>query len=131
KPAGRAADYVPKRLSYTHTYTEYGAQELVVLIRVANFDNPYEGRILHAVQFGAQAAIDNERWYSIGFQLVTFVVLLLHGVYACVLYLFNRSGRSLLLFGLLTLAAGLSVVSDYDNLLMLWIPFDYAWALKI
>ena len=131
KPADHPKEYIPKRLSYTSTYTERGTQELVVLIRVANFENPYKGGILHSIRFGSQAAIDTERWYSIGFQLVTFIVLLLHGLYACILYLLNRSERSLLLFCLLILSAAISVVSDYDNLLMLWIPFNYGWALKI
>lgn len=131
KPADNAADYIPRRLSYTNTYMEKGMQELVVLIPAANFENPYQGGILHSVRFGSQAAIDTERWYSIGFQLVTFIVLLLHGIYACMLYLLNRKERSLLLFSLLTLAAGLSVVADHDNIFMLWVPLNYEWALKL
>lgn len=131
KPADNAADYIPRRLSYTNTYMEKGMQELVVLIHAANFENPYQGGILQSVRFGSQAAIDTERWYSIGFQLVTFIVLLLHGIYACMLYLLNRKERSLLLFSLLTLAAGLSVVADHDNIFMLWVPLNYEWALKL
>ncbi len=130
-PADNAEETIPDQRSYTSTNTELGLEELVVLIRVANFENPYQGGILHSVQFGSQAAIDNERLYSIGFQLVTFIILLLHGLYASMLYLLNRNERSLLLFSLLALSIGLTVVSDYDNLLLLWVPLNYEWALKI
>lgn len=106
-------------------------QELVVLIQVANYEDPYNGGIMRSIRFGSQASIDYERWYSIGFQLITFVVLLLHGLYAYLLYLFNRREKSLLAFCLLAFSAGISIVSDHENLLMLWLPFDYAWSFKI
>lgn len=130
-PADNADNYEPRRISYTITYTERSQQEIVILIRVANFDNPYKGGILYPVQFGSQAAIDYERWYSIGFQLITFVVLLLHGLYSFILYLFNRRERSLLIFSVLASLAGVAVVADHDNVLMLWLPINYAWSMKI
>lgn len=131
KPAANPKDYIPKKASYTSTYSEKGVQELVVLIQVANYEDPYNGGILHSIRFGSQASIDKEHWYSIGFQLITFVVLLLHGFYAFIMYLFNRQERSLLIFCLLALLAGITVVSDHENLLMLWLPINYAWLIKI
>lgn len=130
KPADNAADYVPNRVSFTVTYTERDQQELIVLVRVSNFENPYKGGILYPIRFGSEAAIDNERWYSIGFQLITFVILVLHGLYAIILYLFNRE-RSLFIFSLLTLVAGITVVADHDTVLMTWFSFNYEWAMKI
>ncbi len=130
-PAASPSDYVPRSISFTSTYTELGVQELVVSIQVANYDNPYSGGILNPVRFGSQAAIEFERWYSIGFQLITFVILLLHGLYAFVLYFLNRRERTPLLFCLLSLAAALSIISDNDNVLVLWLPIDYAWSIKI
>jgi two-component system sensor histidine kinase ChiS len=86
---------------------------------------------LHSIQFGSQAAIDFVCWYSIGFQLVTFVVLLLHGLYAGILFLFNPKERTLLFVGLLTFATGVAIVVGHDNLLLLWMPINYTWALKL
>ncbi|NOU95322.1 response regulator [Paenibacillus sp. LMG 31456] len=131
KPAENTSEYIPKSISYTASYSEKGAKELEVLIRVANFENPYDGGILRPIRFGSQAAIDYVRWYSIGFQLVTFIVLLLHGLYAFILYWFNPHERTLFIVSLLTLATGISIMTGHDNLLLLWLPINYTWALKI
>ncbi|WP_342666552.1 hypothetical protein [Paenibacillus stellifer] len=87
---------------------------------MANYDDPYNGGILSSIRFGSQAEIDYARWYSIGFQMVAFIILLLHSVYASIFYLFNPKERALFYFGLLTLTVGVAIVSGHDNLLMLW-----------
>ncbi|WP_306566801.1 ATP-binding protein [Paenibacillus elgii] len=131
KPAEHANEYTPKNVSYTASYDTMGATELELLIRVANFDDPYNGGILRPIYFGSQAAIDYTRWYSIGFQMVTFIVLMLHGMYAFILYTFNPHERTLIIVFLLTLAAGIAIMTGYDNVLLLWLPINYTWALKI
>lgn len=123
--------YNPSNVSFTSTYDGAGATEIDLLVQVSNFDQPFEGGFTRSVLFGTQASVDFARWYSIGFQMITFVVLLLHGLYAFILYLLNRRDRTFLLFSLLTVAAGLTVTSDHDNLLLLWLPIDFAWGLKI
>ncbi|UKS31022.1 ATP-binding protein [Paenibacillus sp. HWE-109] len=135
KEVGYPADHIqlfkPKNISYTVTYEAAGAKEIELIVRVANFEHPFFGGIAKSIRFGSQAAIDFERWYSIGFQLATFVVLMLHGLYACILYLFNRRHKALLVFFLLLLAAALTVVSDNDDILQLWFPINYMWSQKI
>lgn len=129
--SSRADDYMPKTVSYTSTYGVEGTTEIDVLIRVANFDEPFNGGIVRPIRFGSAAAIDYVRWYSIGFQMVTFIVLLLHGLYASILYLFNRQERALLIAGLLTLSVGIAILCGHDNVLLLWLPINYTWAMKI
>ncbi|MHA6533436.1 hybrid sensor histidine kinase/response regulator [Paenibacillus sp. BAC0078] len=134
-PFGRLSEskagYKPKAVSYTATYIAGNRQEIELLVRTANFDQPLDGGIVNSIRFGTQAAIDNQRWYSIGFQLVTFIILMLHAMYAGILYFFNPRQKAFLLFFLLLLAAGISIVSDDDTLLLLWLPINYTWALKI
>ncbi|MFF2014474.1 ATP-binding protein [Paenibacillus sp. NPDC058177] len=116
--------------SYTITYTANGQQELDVLVQAANHDNPSLGGILKSIKFGSQAAIDKERLYSIGFQLVIFIVLLLHSLYAVILFFFNPKERSFIYFCMLLIVTALSIASDHDNLLQLWLPINYTWGLK-
>ena len=123
--------YVPRVLSYTASYTAKGETELEVLVQVANFHHPVKGGIMKSIRFGSQAAIDNERMYSIGFQLTTFLILLLHGLYAGILYSFNPKYKGFLVFVLLLLTVSISIVADHDNILLLWLPLDYSWALKV
>ncbi|TBL70778.1 ATP-binding protein [Paenibacillus thalictri] len=130
QPAERAELHTPYVTAYT-VYYETDAKEIELIVRAANFERPNEGGLIKSVYFGSDAAIDTRRWYSIGFQLVTFLILLLHALYAGILYIFNVREKSFLVFVLLMLSAGISVISDHDNLLLRWIPFDYAWAAKI
>ncbi|MNB69894.1 Sensory/regulatory protein RpfC [compost metagenome] len=129
--AESADAYNPRNISYSPSYTSEGATEIDLLIQAANYDDPYNGGILSSIRFGSQAEIDYARWYSIGFQMVAFIILLLHSVYASIFYLFNPKERALFYFGLLTLTVGVAIVSGHDNLLMLWAPINYTWALKI
>ncbi|WP_020430710.1 hybrid sensor histidine kinase/response regulator [Paenibacillus riograndensis] len=123
-------DYIPDAPSYTATYIAGDHREIELLVRVSNFDHPQKGGIVRSIRFGTQAAIDTERWYSIGFQLVAFIILLLHALYAGILYCFNRQNVFLLFF-LLLVAVGISIISDNDILLRLWLPINYTWLLKI
>lgn len=123
--------YTPRVIPYIVNYENEHVQEMEVLIRAANFDHALHGGIVKSIRFGSQAAIDTERMYSVGFQLVAFVILLLHGLYAFILYLFNRHEKAFLAFFLLLFTAGITVVSDHDKLLLIWFPIDYTWALRI
>ncbi|MFE5323642.1 ATP-binding protein [Paenibacillus sp. NPDC056579] len=131
KIAANADDYVPGNVSYTANYAEEGTTEIDLLIRAANFDQPLKGGLTRSIRFGSLASIDYVRWYSIGFQLVTFIILLLHGLYAGIIYLFNRGEKALLITGLLTLSVGIAILIGHDNVLQLWLPINYEWAIKI
>lgn len=130
KPAESGEAYTPRNVSYTATYSSEGATELELLIRVANFDEPLKGGLTHHLRFGSQAAIDYVRWYSIGFQLVVFIILVLHGLYAFILYLFNPQEQALFITALLTLSVGIAILIGHDNVLMLWLPLNYSWGIK-
>jgi two-component system sensor histidine kinase ChiS len=127
-----AAGSKSKVMTYTESYkAEASVTEIELLVRAANFENPYNGGMIRSIRFGSQAVIDNERMYSIGFQMVTFIILLLHSLYAIILFLFNPKQKAFLIFFLLLLMAGITIVSDHDKLLLIWLPVSYAWGLKI
>ncbi|WP_366292235.1 ATP-binding protein [Paenibacillus sp. AN1007] len=132
---GQTADhednYVPRSTSFTAAYDGEGTTSIELLIRTSNYDSPYKGGISKPVQFGSQAAVDYVRWYSIGFQLAIFLVLMLHGMYACILYAFNPQERTLLVAAILTLSVGITVMAGHDNILMLWLPINYTWGVKL
>lgn len=124
--------YKPDRRAYTVTYAADEETRIIdLLIRVSNYDNPIRGGIVDPVRFGSQDAIDNNRWYSIGFQMITFVILMLHGVYALILYSFNRKQYAFLVFFLMMLSSALSIITSHDRLILLWLPINYAWAVKL
>ncbi|GMK38609.1 hypothetical protein PCCS19_16630 [Paenibacillus sp. CCS19] len=131
KYASSAEDYTPRTVSYTASYGDEGTTEIELLIRVANYDEPYNGGLTRPIRFGAQSSLDYSRWYSIGFQLVVFIILLLHGLYALILYSFNSRERALLVAALFMLSLSIAILSGHDNILSLWLPINYTWTIKI
>lgn len=132
---GRVTDnevsYVPRGTAFTATYDQEGTTSIELLVRVANYDSPYKGGISKPVRFGSEAAVEYARWCSIGFQLAIFLVLMLHGMYACILYAFNPQERALLVSAILTSSVGFIIMAGHDNLLMLWLPINYTWGVKL
>ncbi|AWV33794.1 histidine kinase [Paenibacillus odorifer] len=126
-----ADTYVPKTTSYKVSYFTKNTTVIDVLIRVANFDLPYKGGIAGPVYFGSQEKVDRTYFYTVGFQLLTAIILLLHGLYACILYLFNPKERALFLVGLMTLSVAVIILARNDNLLLAIVPINYTWSLKI
>ncbi|TNJ67780.1 response regulator [Paenibacillus hemerocallicola] len=130
-PAENKEHYKAKANTYSATYAADGRNEIELFVHAANFDNPRMGGIVKSIRFGSQAAIDSERMYSIGFQLVTIVILLLHALYAGIVFLFNRRQKVILSLIVLFVCAALSVATDDDLLLLLWLPISFAWSIKL
>jgi len=129
--AEKADEYVPSNTTYTLSYAEKGATEIDLLVRVANFDSPFSGGITRSVKFGSETAIEKRSSISLFLQLLTVGVLLLHGLYACIVYLFRPKDASLFFAGLIFLWAGVTVSSGFDKTLFMWLPVNYTWTLKI
>ncbi|WP_148497784.1 hybrid sensor histidine kinase/response regulator [Paenibacillus senegalensis] len=132
QPAEEAASYTPGSRSYMVSYiAESDEPHIELLVQVANFDHPYKGGITRPIRFGSQAAIDYTWWYSIGFQLVTFIILILHGLYSLLLYLFSRKEKVFLIFFLLLFTAGMTIITDHDFLIRQWVYLNYEWTTKL
>jgi len=129
--AATASEYAPSNTSYNLSYSDKGAMEIELLVRVANFDSPISGGIVRSIKFGSETAIDAMSSYSTRFQEVIVGILLLHGLYACIIYLYRRKDQSLFFTGLIFLSVGVAVSSGFDKTLLMWLPINYTWTLKL
>ena len=130
QPASDAESYQPERTAFVTSYALDKTNELTLLVQTANFDDPFSGGITRSLYLGSPAAIRSERGLSIDLQKITFAILLLHSLYAFVMFLFIRKQRALLTFSLLILATALTVVSDHDGLLLNWLSLNFTWMVK-
>ncbi|AIQ35853.1 histidine kinase [Paenibacillus sp. FSL R5-0345] len=131
KIALNADTYVPKTTTFTASYFSKDTAVIDVLIHVANFDHPYKGGISGPIFFGSQEVVNRTNFYTVGFQMLTAIILLLHGLYAYILYLFNPKERALFLVGLMTLSVAVILLARNDNLVLSLLPINYTWSLKI
>lgn len=129
--AANPEDYTPNNIAYMATYYGANVTEIELLLRVANYDSPLSGGLVKPVLFGLQSDIAADRSYSIDFQRVTLLIMLLHGLYAGIIYAFKPQSRSLLVSGLIYVAVGLVVASGHDKVLTMWLPLNYTWSIKL
>lgn len=128
-PASNAADHTAE--VNTDTFGLPDAAEIELVVEVSNFENARRGGIARSIKFGPTNAINSERTYNVGMQLITLALLLLHALYIGMIYLFSRKDKIFLLFTLLLIAAVFSISLDEDKVLLAIWPFDYAIAKKI
>ncbi|MBO0995002.1 ATP-binding protein [Bacillus sp. SD088] len=104
--------------------------EIELMIHASS--NKSSGGIINPIHFGSMDAIQHRKLLSEGLQLLLCGVLLLHSVYAAILYFIRFKPRQgLLFFSLLLLCTIISVLSSDDKLLFRWIPVDYDWRTRI
>ncbi|WP_238650441.1 ATP-binding protein [Paenibacillus piscarius] len=131
QPGTRKELYQPKAVPYSaHYLPPQGTQELLVLIQAANYEHGEKGGISYSMRLGAQSSVLKERWYSTAFQLTTIIILLLHALYVCILYLLAHKNRILVLFALMLVMISVTVAVDNDVLLSLVLPLSYTWGIK-
>ncbi|QJD82360.1 ATP-binding protein [Cohnella herbarum] len=130
KPSSNPAEYTPKSLPYTESYTT-NSQILDVVIHVSNYSNPVKGGIFRSIKFGDGNAIQNEKWFSISAQVLVGFLLFLHAVYACILYFIGTTKKILISFIMLIFSAIIMTLTDDDRLLLTWFPINYSWGIKL
>lgn len=117
---------VPKTVSFTTDKSE-----LDIVIQVANYENKRQGGIIRSIKIGSDKAIEKEKWFSISMQIIVVVVMALHAVYVCMLYLIGIKQKPLLSFLMLILSALLMTIVDDDKLLFFLFPLPYEWNIKL
>jgi len=123
-------EYIASDTPYSASFLPTG-DEIELIIQVANFSTFSESGIAESLKFGLQKNTDAERQQAILFQWVTFSILMLHALYAGMLYFFNRRQKSLVYFFMLLICSSLSVLTSDDKLLLTWIPLDFEWSTKL
>ncbi|WP_240418441.1 ATP-binding protein [Paenibacillus periandrae] len=129
-PAESPDAYMAVDIPYSVFFTP-DTPEIEVVIQVSNASRFGPGGIIQPIRFGFQPAINHETLFTMSMQLLLCVVLLLHAVYAILLYFIGTRQKALIYFALLNLFTILSVVVDDDRLLLIWMPIQQDWSLKV
>lgn len=127
--ATSAKDHKGSNIPYSVSFKpEQREIDLIILYS----SNQSSGGIIKSIHFGTIDAIHYRTSLSQGLQLILCGVLLLHSIYAAILYFIGFKPRQgLLYFSLMLLGAIISVLSSDDKLLFQWIPIDYDLGVKI
>ncbi len=129
-PAANKEDYIARVLPYSVSFTT-DKSEIEIVIHTASYSLAHKGGISKPILFRSEKALIHQRFISIGFQLLLCVVLLLHAIYAAILYIIGPRKKMLIYFFLLVISATTTVLSDDDKILLHMLPFNYQWDLKL
>ncbi len=105
------------------------AEELNLVIETSNYHTPYMGGINKSVSFGTDQAITQEVNMQETLQLTVIIVLLLHALYAFLLFITRKklNQKELLLFGVMLIFMALGSVLDDETFIQLPIPREYSF----
>jgi two-component system sensor histidine kinase ChiS len=130
QPATHAEQYTARNVPYSVNFSS-NEKEIEVIVQAANFHDRLGGGITWPVTFGSDRAVQKTLDFSIGMQLSVSLVLLLHAVYAVILYFMGVRHKALVYFTLLILCAILTILIDNSSLLLVWLPIPYDWTQRI
>jgi sensor histidine kinase YesM len=102
-----------------------------LVIAVSSSDKVKDGGLLKSIRFGTEEAIMSEHWTSSAMQLMVAAIMLIHGIYACILYFIRPKKIELLYFMVAVLLSSLSVLVSDDRLLLQWVPLNYEMFFKL
>lgn len=132
--SGRPADSLERQEARNVPYSvtvapspDDGSIEL--LVHVSNHAG--KGGITEPIRFGTVQAVDHRTNLLIGMQLLLSIVLLIHGLYAVLLYFLGAASKGLLYYSLLMASAVISVLTSDDRLFFVWVPYSFEWYARI
>lgn len=131
-PAENKEHYTARVVPYSASITTDKSQsEIEIVIHTANYAFKNTGGISKSILLGSPEAIAKQRLTSIGLQLLLCVVLLLHAIYAAILFSIGPRQKMLLYFSLLIIAAIITVIIDDDKLLQHFLNLNYQWTFRL
>ncbi|MGG3836905.1 ATP-binding protein [Paenibacillus thiaminolyticus] len=129
-PGPNEAQTVSRDVPYSGYFVS-GGGEIEIVIQVANYFDGADGGILRPLYFGTAESVNKASSISIGSQLVVCIVLIMHFIYAVVLFCIGVRDKSLFYFSMLILSAIFATLADDDKLLLDWLQLDYGWNIRL
>ncbi|MFE5322812.1 ATP-binding protein [Paenibacillus sp. NPDC056579] len=129
-PAADEAQYVFRNIPYSGAFTHDGTT-LDIILHTANPDFVGEGGVLQSIRFGEASAVSGYARFFTGSQLAVCLILLIHAIYAVLLYFIVPKQKLSLSFALLLVSATVSILVDDEKPLLTWFPFSYEWSVRL
>lgn len=129
-PGETADDTIAYETTYNVTFTT-DRSEVEIIVQVANFINRVDGGLFQSIQFGTEDVVMRHKQFSIAMQLLVCVVLMIHVLYAAVLFLMGVRQRAMFTLALMMVCASLSVLVTDDKLLVSWLNLPYGISFRL
>ncbi|RRJ67777.1 response regulator [Paenibacillus oralis] len=129
-PADSAPAYTASNVPYSVTFAaDRGVLDIV--LQTANYDDRVMGGLTEPVKFGTAEAMNRAYWFSAGSQAAMCLLMIMHALYAFVLYFIGARQKPLLIFSLLAIFGAAAISVDQDQILSAWFGLEYESAHKV
>ncbi len=105
--------------------------EIDLVLHVSNFDTPEGVKLGKTMKFGTTQAIVSEQDFLKTLILSIVVVLIVHSLYAVLVYVFIAQNKVFLFFAIGFLLPALDELITFNKGVMSWLPLNYDWSLKL
>lgn len=132
KVASTNEEYVEKNLPYSVTFKPDEDGIINIAIQVANFKDIRSSGIVRSIKFGTEQAITKDNNLSLIMQLLASAILLIHSIYAIILYFLGKLDRRLLYFSALLFSFTIvNMITSDKKLLNILFDINYDWGFRI
>ncbi|RNB90431.1 response regulator [Brevibacillus fluminis] len=130
RPSARADDVVARNVPYV-TYMEVTGNRLDIVLQIANADFGSGGGIFEPIMVGPLQEIVAAKRSSEYFDAIAGSLLLLFGIYFCMLFIHNSRFTEFIYFSLSNLFAALYLVTHRERIALGWFDLSYDWVTRI
>ncbi|MBS4220693.1 response regulator [Bacillus sp. FJAT-49711] len=123
----KQAQFIP----FSKTFSINNGNNIEILISSQNQVSDFKGGIHKSILFGSNFAIKKLYNMSIALQYMVCIIMILHGLYACIFYLLRRKNKEILYFAIAVFLMAFATSMDDDKLLLQWIPISYEWSIRL
>ncbi|OAB45949.1 hybrid sensor histidine kinase/response regulator [Paenibacillus glacialis] len=129
-PTETVEDNKARNVPYSSSF-HTDTREIEIVVHVSNYQLSNTGGIIQSIKFGTTTAVANEKLFSQSMQIIVCIVLLLHGLYACIIYVLGSREKVVFYFAGAICCMFISTLVDDDKILLAWVPLDLEWSFKL
>jgi two-component system sensor histidine kinase ChiS len=131
-PAESIEQYSASNVPVTVTFNAERSGVIDIVIQVSNFKDSRGGGVIRSLTFGTEDNVKREMGISSAMQYLISIVILLHAIYASMLYFMGTRELKLLYFSLTLFVVTFAILlSTEDKLLLNLIPINYDWSFRV
>lgn len=120
-----STSHVADNLPYSVYFTaDDGVIDIVM--HASNFQDTRGGGLVRSMKFGTERALSQQTNLSKGLQQAVLIIIILHSLYACILYFVGNKDKKLIYFSLFSLSALFLLGLGFEEKsLHLWLNLSY------
>ncbi|MBP1994204.1 hybrid sensor histidine kinase/response regulator [Paenibacillus eucommiae] len=132
EPGENEKEHAARNIPYSSSFSANGGSVIEVVVQAANYNDPRSSGIIRSIKFGTESAIAREIQLSVTMQQLVAVVLLMHAVYALILFLLGTREKRMLYFSLVAVSVMFAnILGSEEKILHFWLHINFEWGFKL